>query len=377
MFKKLSLALCAITLAVGFTACSDDETTSTPSLPARGTDGFYVINQGSLYSGIDGTISTISFAGGDTTVTNNAFSLRNNRSLGSTPQKPVIYGSKMYVPMFNENIVWVLNADDLSVITSVRSALPEALCSAEGYVYVAGNDGNVTRIDTLTNAVVDTTYVGPNPMGIAATSGKVYVSISDAYGTYDNGRRVRVLDAKTNQFVENSTIAVGTNPTQVETDRFGNVFVVCMGDYMTERATVWKIDATTGQSAEFCYGSLIATNSQNRTSRSTQATDALYVIDHSSLYSSDWMSTIATYFSSAIYNTSTGEKVVDSIFPDDQKPPSPSALDVNPRTGDVYVCTDASTYGYSEDGLVMVYDGSGKWLHTYNVGVHPYGVVFK
>lgn len=377
MFKHIKFAALALLLSAGFAACSDNNDDPTPNpgpvVPVRGEGGMYVINQGNQADKLSSTIDFISVDG--TANVSSMFQATNNQALGSSAQKPIIYGSKIYIPMFDNNLVWVADANTLKIVAKIETNAPEAVCASEGYVFVNNNDGYVTRVDT-TNFAASQIEVGPNPasLGITAYEGKVYVSISDGFNyanNYANGKKVAVIDAK--KFTKEQEIAVGINPGQITTDAYGNVFVVCMGNYGDVLPEVWKIDHATGVASKFCDGSFIATRgAQNIGSRALAAEDALYVINSVT----DW-TTYVTTLTSAVYSTTTGAVVIESFLPSDNQPAAISALDINPSTGDVYVCSDAAQYDYTTPGYINVYSANGTFLHRHSTGVHPYGVVFK
>lgn len=54
-------------------------------------------------------------------------------------------------------------------------------------------------------------------------------------------------------------------------------------------------------------------------------------------------------------------------------------MDVNPSTGDLYICSDASTdkNAYTTEGKIYIYSADGVFKEAITTGVHPYGVVFK
>ncbi len=377
MLKQIKFAALALLLAVGFTACSDDNNDTPTRQPVRGEQGFYVVNQGNQGT-IDGTISYVSFAADTVNTTDDVFFATNSQSLGDSPQKAIIYGSKMYVPVYGANTLWVLDAATLKIISKVTTNEPEAVCGSNGYVFVSNNDGYVTRIDTTAYAASTPLAVGPNPAGITAVNGKVYVSISDGYNYnngYVNGYKVAIIDAAT--FTHTDDYKVGMNPSTITSDAAGNLFVVCLGNYSDVAASVWKIDASTGVISQFAEGSLIATASQERTSRAiaNQSGNLLYVLNSKSDYS-NWPN-VTTIVTSAIYNTLTGEKISEGFIPADHTPASPTAIDINPNDGNIYVSTQATASSYTDPGYVMVYNSNGTFLKQYNTGVQPFGVVFK
>ena len=359
MFKHIKFAALALLLSAGFAACSDNDDPQPAPNPVRGEAGMYVINQGNYYSKLPSSIDFLSVDG--TANVSSMFKAANNQALGSSAQKPIIYGSKIYIPMYENDLVWVADANTLKIVAKIETNKPEAVCGSEGYVFVNNNDGYVTRVDTT----------NPASLGITAYEGKVYVSISDGYNgpTYANGKKVAVIDAKT--FTKEKDIAVGLNPGQITTDAYGNVFVVCMGNWDNVLPEVWKIDHATSVASKFCDGSHIATRgAQDRGSRALAAEDALYVINSVT----DWKTNVTT-LTSAVYSTTTGAVVLESFLPSDNLPAATSAIDINPSTGDVYVCSDAADY--TSPGYINVYNANGTFLRRLSAGIHPYGVVFK
>ena len=274
IFKNIKLVAAALLICAGFTACSEDEPVipTTPTTPLRGEQGFYVINQGNM-GVLDGTLD---FFSTDSTRSEGIFKAVNNKSLGDTPQRAVLYGSKLYLPVFTENKVWVLDANTARVLAEVNTNQPEAVCGANGYVFVSNNDGYVTRVDTTSFTASEPLAVGPNPANMTTYNNKVYVSISDGYNSgngYANGFKVAEIDAA--QFNVTRNITVGMNPGDITSDNEGNIYVVCHGDYGATPSKVWKFNVSHGEAAAMCEGSLIAVNNQQRTSRTTGKQDVL------------------------------------------------------------------------------------------------------
>ena len=369
MLKQLKFAAIALLVAVGFTACSDDEPTPAPA-PLRGEAGMYVINQGNSYGNVAGALDFIAQNG---TKTDSVFFKANGQLIGDAPQKPIIYGSKMYVPVFASNLVWVLDANTATVIASVQTNQPEAVCASNGHVYISNNDGFVTRIDTTNYAKSAPLAVGPNPYGMAAANGKVYVACSDAnnYATGYANSAIAVIDEATFSKVKTITNEGITDPWEMAADNSGNVYVTT--PYTANK--VWKIDTNDNVSA-LCDGTYIATNTQNRTSRATGKQDLLYVIHAVT----DW-STYATTISSSVYNAATGAQLSNNFL---QTPANtneytfaPICMDVNPANGDIYVCSDNGSNGYANPGYINVYTSNGAFSKRIATGIHPYGVIFK
>ncbi len=371
MHKYLRFAAIALLASVAFVACDDDDNTSyaIDGRPAASVNGFYVLTQGNQYSGLPGEIDyfTLSEGGADVSEMFNAV---NKQQLGDTPQKPVIYGSKMYVPVYGSNLLWVLDAKTLRIISKVETNEPEAVCGAGRYVYVTNNDGYVTRVDTASYAKDAPLAIGQNPYGIAAAGGNVYVAISGSYlDNYAGGYKVAVVDPGTFKHV--GDIAVGMNPQKMVAQADGDVFVVCNGNsgYGTPAIypTVYKIDTAKGTASQFCEGGIVAL----MPATGSETAQSLFVIDSKT----DW-STYVTTTTASVYSLD-GTKKIASFFPEGGTPVSAIEADANPATGNIFVCTLAEPAGYSKPGKVMEYTSAGQLVKTYDTGVEPYGVVFK
>lgn len=369
MLKQLKFAAIALLVAVGFTACSDDEPTPAHA-PLRGEAGMYVINQGNSFGNVAGALDFIAQNG---TKTDSVFFKANGQLIGDNPQKPIIYGSKMYVPVYKSGLVWVLDANTATVIASVQTNQPQAVCASNGHVYISNFDGFVTRIDTTTYTKSAPLAVGPNPYGMAAANGKVYVACSDAYGNGYANSAIAVIDEATFSKVKSITNEGITDPWEMATDNSGNVYVTT--PYTANK--VWKIDANDNVSV-LCDGTYIATNSQNRTSHATGKQDLLYVIHAVT----DWNAKPATTtVSSSVYNAATGALLSNNFL---QTPANtteytfaPICMDVNPANGDIYVCSDNGSNGYANPGYINVYTRNGAFSKRIATGIHPYGVIFK
>lgn len=373
-FKNIKLVAAVLLICAGFTACSEDEPKVIDTQFLRFEHGFYVINQGNM-GVLDGTLD---FFKADGTRFESVFKTINEKSLGDTPQRAVLYGSKLYLPVFTENKVWVLDANTARVLAEVNTNQPEAVCGANGYVFVSNNDGYVTRVDTTSFTASAPLAVGPNPANMTTYNNKVYVSISDGYNSgngYANGFKVAEIDAA--QFNVTRNITVGMNPGDITSDNEGNIYVVCRGDYGATPSKVWKFNVSHGEAAAMCEGSLIAVNNQQRTSRTTGKQDVLYVLNVHTDYS-QWPN-FSNTITSAVYNTTTGELLADNFLPADNLPANPIALDICPTDGTLYICSDASTGADASTtpGYIKVYNANGAFVKTITMGVHPFGVVFK
>lgn len=357
---KYSAALLAATLLLA--ACSDDapqDPVIDPPTFATG-EGAYVLNQGSYYSGIAGSLDRIGLH--DDTYTSNLFATVNGQSLGDSPQNGIAYGSHLYIAMYGSDLVWVVDKLTARIVKQIETRAPEGICAAEGCVYVSNNDGYVTRIDTLSLAPTGQIAVGPNPAQLTAAGGYLYVSVSDGYnsaGGYADGFRVAKVDIAGGAFRKVKDITVGMNPGPIEADSEGNVFVVCRGDYAATKPVILKI-APDDSVTDFAPGSNIAVRGTT-----------LYAVYNFT----DW-TTYESETTYKAYRTTDGALLDAELLPAGNLPASPIDIDVNPANGDLFIGTQPSAYDYTSPGYVYRYTSAGEFVCRYGAGVYPCAVIF-
>lgn len=361
----LKYSACAWLLLLGLASCSDDEPATPVIEPPVGTPSTtaYVLNQGSFYSGIDGTLDRIDLL--DDTYTSSIFAAVNGQSLGDSPQDGVAYGSRLYIAMYGSNLIWVVDRQTARIVRQIQTNEPEGICAAGGCVYVSNNDGYVTRIDTLSLDITGHLAVGPNPAHLVASGGYLYVSISDGYnsaGGYANGFRVAKLRIADGAFEAVKDIPVGMNPGPIQADSGGNVFVVCRGDYGATKPLIQKITPDDAV-ADFAPGSNIAV--WNTT---------LYAVYNYTDWTTSPAQSTVTY---AAYRTTDGTVLDADLLPADHLPASPIDIDVHPGNGDIYIGTQPSAYDYTAPGYVYRYTSTGQYVCRYNAGVYPCAVIFS
>ncbi|MBR1733803.1 MAG: hypothetical protein IJ729_08765 [Alloprevotella sp.] len=359
MRKHIRFAALALLGATVLTSCLKDEE---PEPIIQDADlhpetGILLVNQGSMYSGIDGTLSLLDLTTGG--LTNGIFRATNGQSLGDSPQNAIAYGSKVYVSVFGSNLVWVLDRRTLQIVKKVETNSPEWVAGANGYVYVANNDGYVSKIDTTALAITDRLAVGPNPACLLADATYLYVSISDGYnsdGGYANGKRVARI--RLSDFTPADAIPVGLNPGRlVQGTDGGPIFVVCQGNWADIAPAVWKVSGN--EAHEFCPGSMAAANAGQ-----------LYVINSVT----DW-STYTTTTDYKVYDTTTGE-VKNDNFIGGTEPESPTFIAAKKGSTDIYIGSRASGYDYTSPGYLYVFGNEGTLRKKYDVGIEPYSLVF-
>ena len=379
--KQLKFLATLLVAALSFASCIDEETPRlTPSAISLG-EGAFVLNQGNQGAKIEGSYSFYDWK--ENVVHNRVFSTVNGRSLGEAPQDGVVYGSKLYVSLWGSNAVQVIDAKSNKLIRTISTEQPQGIVAHGGHVYVANNTGQVSKIDTLDLQVKQQVEVGPNPVDVVVRDGMLYVSISDGYNYkkgYVNGKRLSKVNLsnfhKEGEVMlqttpteggnggsgQSQTVVEGVNPTQMVLAEDGNIFVVCMGDYVQIPARVWKVSKA-DKTSVFAAGNIIATRRNE-----------LHIINKTVNWNTGDVS-----FTWNVYDTQSG-KVVAENFAKENWPLDPIAMNVHPRTGRVLVTSHSVLdvkSKYTAAGYLYTYTEKGDLLSRKTVGVEPYAIVFR
>ncbi|MDE5552149.1 MAG: hypothetical protein K2I91_03005, partial [Muribaculaceae bacterium] len=106
--KKSHYLFASLILTGCLTSCSDHN--DEPNI-GHGTasTGFYIINNGNMGAQIASSITAYDYSSGmSTPALQDAFKAANGCLLGEGAQPAIIYGSKMYIPMHDSNLIWVV-----------------------------------------------------------------------------------------------------------------------------------------------------------------------------------------------------------------------------------------------------------------------------
>lgn len=343
-------------LCLFFVACSSSDDSPTPAAPQASS--FYVINQGSFYDGIDGSISGVNVETGE--VVSDAFMTQNGVSLGNSPQAGYTFGSTHYIPAFESNRVWALNSQNLQIEGTITTNSPNAVLATQDFLFVTNNDGTLSVYNRSDLSFEKKMEVGPNPCYMAVSGNELFISISDGYnydGAYANGfrlARVSLASLALEEYIE-----VGMNPGQLLAAPDGTLVVVCRGDYYMTPSQVYKVNPQTNASTYICDASFIT----------LQGSKLLAI--HSV---TDWTTyeSVTTYRS---YDLGTGQIISDS-FISAPLPAAPTAIQCAPN-GEILVMSQLSTFDYTSPGFVYRYDSQGNYIAEYTVGTAPCGILFK
>lgn len=376
MKKYLMIMAVMLTSAALFTAC-DDKDNSPKYYPVVVTNGAYVICGGNQSSNINSSVTYVDYA--TKTAAQNQFRAKNGRQLGLTANDAVVYGSKMYVVVTEEQTIEVLDAKTLMSLKQIKLTQlagevqgfnPRHITAADGKIFVStygsskadwnsyttSGNGYVAAIDTLNYSLAKVYAAGCYPEGVYVFGNSLFVANSD----YSMGQKASIscIDLQTgvDTPLTNSLIV---NPTELAVSNLG-VFVLDMGNYSDIPAGVRLVTATGAKTLFECtHASFMGTN--------------IYAVN--SIYG-----TIPENF--FVYNIVSGQK---STFPTGLKGKffSPNVIEADPITGNIFIASyneNESRPGYanySSNGYVLEYSPAGSLLNTYDCGVGPNAIVFN
>lgn len=287
-------------------------------------------------------------------VTPDYFKAQNGRGLGDTAQDMIVYGDKMYIAVYGESTIEITDLQAKSIKQIKTDGQPRALISDGGKVYATYYNGYVARLDTASLEMEATVAVGRNPEQMAVSNGKLYVANSGGmdYNTevgYDH--TVSVVDLAS--FTETRKVEVVINPTRLQADESGHVYVVSMGNYADVLNTLQVIDTRTDAVTPL-------TACPNATEMA-YADGKLYT--YYSQYDANW-NTTNTFIS---YDTNTG--AVEEWIKDGTTIAKPYGL--CSAGGNVYV----SESDFTSTGSIYGFDAAGRLILSAEAGLNPMKVV--
>lgn len=370
--KKYLLSFAVLLMGAAlFTACNDDNDGPYYPFPVVVSDGAYVICGGNMGSSINGSLTYIDYA--TQSASQNVFKNKNGRSLGMTVNDAIIYGSKMYIVVTNENTIEVVNAKTMESIEKIeiiemlgaeKGSNPRSITAADGKIYVStygssSGNGYVAAIDTMTFGLATIYTAGSYPEGIAVANNHLYVANSD-YGMGKNPS-ISVIDLttgidspiKSDKIVNPMTVAVAGS----------DIYVFDMGNYSTVMGGLRLISGMNSSMTRTLF----------ECTHVGFAGHNIYAIN--SVYGKD---APTKYFS---YNILTGETTTYDVGL--KRFFNPNVITADPATGKIYIASyneDPSRpgkAGYAVNGYVAEYSPSGELLNTYDCGVGPNAIVFN
>lgn len=355
IFSTLFLAV-----LFSFSSCSDDGKKD-DILPSQLIpNGAYVINSG----GKGNNAASITYYDLDTKqVKTGVFESVNGVGLGDTGESMIVYGSKMYVAVYNSGIIYILdkNCKILSIIKSETAdkIQPREFEAYNGKVYVSLYEGYLARIDTTTLTIDKKIVVGPNPESVKAANNKIYVANSGGMNSkngYNN--TVSIVDP---ELTSSREIEVGMNPQEFKKDKYNNLYLISRGNYKTDVTAV-----------------------PNRLQQINTTTDKVTVLDegHSFLmfpYGDKLYLVNKVYVNSiptstiSCYNISEKKVVQENFITDGTVISDISKIEFEPISGDIYVLAA----NRKNNGDVYVFSSEGKLQNKFDTGgAYPMEISF-
>lgn len=355
------LALCtAIVSCEGL----DDETKVTDQTPymefinknhsgqPASTNGTYILNNGK-WGGNDSNVGI--YVPSSKTLTSDAFFKANGQKLGDLGQDMTNLDDELYIAVNGSQTVFVTDMDlelkwQINAYMGVTKLSPRCLTAHSGKVYVSYYEGYVFEIDAETQRFRAVT-VGPNPEGLVAAGGKLYVANSGGalYPNYD--KTVSVISLE--DFAVCSTVEVNLNPVKVEASSDGNyVYVSSFGDYVAVPAKLQVIETATGEVSDLSYDSVSSIASDG---------DVMYVLCGG--YDDNWNPLPGTIYK----HDMTGNHALGAFVTDGTSLPDAYSISVA-RDGYIYVgCSD-----YTNNGDVYVFTSEGTLHDSFDSqGLNP------
>lgn len=374
--KKFLLSVAVMAMGANLlTGCSDDnlDDNSIENIPGEipVTNGVFVINNGSAYQSIDGSLTyldqrTASPAEQD------IYRKVNGKLLGGTPNDVIVYGEKLYIAGADENVIFVLNVKNCKELKQVSTTdllgdgegrTPRRIAVYDGKVYFTTYGGYVAAIDTTDFKLQERYQVGTAPEGLAfdANSLTLYVA-NNNYGFGEGS-------------ISKIDLASG-NVTEIKNDKVKSPLdIVVRDDVLYVLDDGYYNDDWTQQLEAGVYmigdgdAKLVVPNATGMTALG----DMIYT------FNDPWGGSGATYSTFDILsgNLSTLELSGDSSH----KLVSPCAIGVDRNTGNIFIASRQldPDNGYPSDelpGFVNIYSNSGQYLDFFDTGVEPHKIEF-
>ena len=235
------------------TGCLNDNNDDPQTYDVVVSNGAYVLCTGNMSNAIDGSLTYYDYE--SQTAMQKVFQAANGRSLGLTPNSAIMYGSKMYVVVTNENSIEVIDPktqrsirhiNTIDLMGDVEGVNPRCITAADGILYIStygaskneydenwnastSGNGYVAAIDTINFSLKDVYTAGSYPEGLCVANNKIYVANSDYSAITKASISVIDITSHVDTPIKNENIR---NPQDIVATNDGNqVYFLDYGEY--------------------------------------------------------------------------------------------------------------------------------------------------
>ena len=358
----ITMSMCALAL----TSCkNDDDTQSQPKpQPVEISNGAFVIGSGNKSAGINGSVTSYDYTTGATVV--DMFNSANGREIGRTANDAVVYGSKMYIIVDNENTVEVVDKNTMKSIKQIkttelmgedRGKHPRHGVAYGGHVFVSTYDGFVAAIDTADYSMKNIYVAGSYPEGLAIVDSVLYVANSDYANVTDASISEIDLATGKSTLIKDSLI---TNPVS----------------FAVVGSTLYFLDYGTYDSSWNQIGAGVRKIEGGEVVKVVDATMMAATGNKLYIYNAPYGSANAPTYS--VYDTTAGTL---TNF-DCPEVAYPAAIAADPVNGFLLVASyqknsDTGYANYKGNGYVVVYNSDMTKKTQFITGVGPTAIVFN
>jgi hypothetical protein len=210
-----------LTVLILLTGCKKNDNTNPTG---RWTNSVFIVNEGPFSGGV-GTISV--FNRDSKLVTNDLFATVNGRPLGNVVQSMSIYKEKAYIVVNNANKIEVVDMTDFKSDTTIEDLpLPRyfiAYNDQKGYVSCWG-DSTVKVLNLNDYSIISSIRTNSGPDKMVLTGNRLFVINTGGYFTDST---VSVISTDDDQQL--ALVIVGDRPSGIQEDANGNIWVMCSG----------------------------------------------------------------------------------------------------------------------------------------------------
>lgn len=355
---KTTLIAAGIALAA-LPACQQQEEDLSGTFTEAGSA--LVVNEGN-FTRNNGSVSYIDRFG---KVVNNVYETINGTVLGDVVQSYSRTARYGIICVNNSQKVEIVDARTFKHVVTLTAGTTYprySLPVSEDKVYVSNGNatGQLLVVDLERLAIVKTIGVGAGPEELVKAGSKIYVANSGGFYT-DN--TVSVIDPVTD--TELSRITVGDNPTDLELDAAGHIWVLCKG-YVS-------YDPPTYAPKRNSAAKLVHINTASNTvDRQIELIGA----------GNDWSAAdnLETGGNGNILYFSIDDKVYQMPASATTVPALPLftrfiyGLEINPATNDIWALDAGS---FSSSGYVFRYSATGSAIDSMKVGIGPNFIYFN